>query len=166
MIPPARVVAVALGAWLMGCGSDDAPQDRPLGSIPTYDLTYDHQAAGFTLTFPPSWHDRYEVDARSGPIAAAQWPFAKYAVRFIYKPVEPDQPEPILATVLVYPLAAWNRIGLEQDAPGTVIAERGDDVYVGAVAGSNPFSSGSADYQAFKAMQLTTGELKDGLILR
>jgi hypothetical protein len=166
MLARRRAVALALVAWLVSCGGEDLPQQRPLGSIPTDDLIYDHQAAGFTLTFPPSWHDRYDVDARSGPIAAAQWPFAKHAIRFVYKPVEPDQPEPALATLLVYPVAGWNRIGSEPNAPGTVIAERGDDVYVGAVAGSNPFAAGSPDYEAFNAMRLTTGDLKDGLTLR
>jgi len=164
------LVAMAIGVMLLGgaatgCGGDAPPQQPPLGSIPTDDLIYDHQAAGFTLTFPPSWHDRYDVDARSGPIAAARWPLTTHAITFVYKPVEPDQPQPELMTVLVYHRADWNQIAAGPGAPGTVVAEQGDDVYVAAVASSNPFPSGSSDAINFNAMRLTTDDVKQALTL-
>ena len=159
-------LALAIAAFgAVGCASDSPPQQAPLGSIPTDDLVYDHQAAGFTLTFPPSWHDRYEVDARSGPIAAAQWPLTMHAITFIYKPVEPDQPQPPIMTVLVYHRSGWDQIASGPDAPGTVVAEQGDDVFVAAVALANPFPSGSGDAVNFNAMRLTTREVKEALTL-
>ena len=156
------ILAGALG----GCTSDEAPQLRPLGSIPTDDLVYDNRAAGFTMTFPPSWHGRYDVDARSGPIAAAQWPFTTHAITFVYKPVEPDQPEPVLVALLVYHRGGWNQIAPGPNPPGMVVAEQDDDVYVAAVADSNPFPPGSQDGQNFEGMRLTAAQVKEGLTLR
>lgn len=163
-------VAATIGFMLLaggapGCAGDVPPQQPPLGSIPTDDLIYDHQAAGFTLTFPPSWHDRYDVDARSGPIAAARWPLTIHAITFVYKPVEPDQPQPELMTVLVYHRAGWEEIAAGPGAPGKVVAEQGDDVYVAAVASSNPFPAGSGDAVNFNAMRLTAGDVKEALTL-
>jgi hypothetical protein len=160
------ILTVGIAIGVASCLTDAPPQQRPLGSIPTDDLVYDDQAAGFTLTFPPSWHDRYDVDARSGPIAAAQWPLTGHAIAFIYKPVEPDQPQVALVTVLVYHHADWDRIAAGQDLPGTVVAEQGDDVYVAAVAQANPFPPGSRDAQNFDAMRLTTAGVKEGLTPR
>ncbi len=157
---------VLLLCALTDCASEAPPQQRPLGSIPTDDLIYDHRAAGFTLAFPPSWHDRYDVDARSGPIAAAQWPYASHAVAFTYKAVEPDQPQPVLLTILVYRRVNWNAIAGEAGGPpGMAIAEQDDDVYVAAVADSNPFPEGSRDGQNFEAMRLTASQVKDALTL-
>jgi len=151
---------------LVGCIGDAPPQQRQFGSIPTDDLVYDHQAAGFTLTFPTSWHGRYDVDARSGPIAAARWPLAMHAITFLYTPVEPDEPQTPLVTVLVYRRAGWNQIAPGPEPPGVVVAEQGDDVYVAAVAESNPFPPGSRDGQNFDAMRLTAAQVKEGLTLR
>ncbi len=109
-IAGSALASVLLLCALPGCASEAPPPQQPLGSIPTDDLIYDHRTAGFTLAFPPSWHDRYDVDARSGPIAAAQWPYASHAVAFTYKPVEPDQPQPVLLTILVYRRVNWNAI--------------------------------------------------------
>jgi hypothetical protein len=164
----AATVALTLlaGVGGGGCASDSPPAQPPLGSIPTDDLIYEHQAAGFTITFPPSWHDRYDVDARSGPIAAARWPLTSYAITFIYKPVEPDQPQPELITVLVYHRAGWEQIAAGPGAPGKVVAEQGDDVYVAAVADSNPFPSGTRDAVNFNAMRLTPAEVKEALTFR
>jgi hypothetical protein len=166
---PAPAVALALvlliGA-IAGCAGEAAPPQQPLGSIPTDDLVYEHRAAGLTMTFPPSWHDRYEVDARSGPIAAAQWPLTTHAIAFLYKPVEPDQPQPALLTLLVYHRTAWNQIAAEADPPGIAVADQGDDVYVAAVARSNPFPQDSHDGQNFEAMRLTAAQVKEALTLR
>jgi hypothetical protein len=160
------VASVLMLCSLSGCATDAPPQQRPLGSIPTDDLIYDHRAAGFTLAFPPSWHDRYDVDARSGPIAAAQWPYASHAVSFIYRPVEPDQPQLVLLTILVYRRENWNAIAGESGGPpGMSVAEEGDDVYVAAVADSNPFPQGSRDGQNAEAMRLTASQVKDALTL-
>jgi len=155
-----------LASGIVGCSGDAPPQQPPLGSIPTDDLIYEHQAAGFTLTFPPSWHDRYDVDARPGPMAAARWPLTTHAITFVYKPVEPDQPQPELITVLVYHRAGWEQIAAGPGAPGKVVAEQGDDVYVAALAPSNPFPSGSRDGVNFNAMRLTTDDVKEALTLR
>jgi len=156
------ILAGALG----GCTSDEVPQLRPLGSIPTDDLVYDNRAAGFTMTFPPSWHGRYDVDARSGPIAAAQWPLTAHAVTFVYQPVEPDQPQAALVTLLVYRRAGWNQMAPGPEPPGVVVAEQGDDVYVAAVADSNPFPAESRDGENFEGMRLTAAQVKEGLTLR
>jgi hypothetical protein len=129
-------------------------------------LIYDHQGAGFTLALPPAWHDRYDVDARSGPIAAARWPYASHAVAFIYKPIEPDQPQATLLTVLVYRREDWNSIAADTHQPhGLPVAERDDDVYIASVADSNPFPGGSRDALSFDAMRLTIPQVKDALTL-
>lgn len=163
----AGLMATVIGVCaLAGCATDAPPQQRPLGSIPTDDLIYDHGPAGFTLAFPPSWHDRYDVDARSGPIAAAQWPYASHAVAFTYKPVEPDQAQATLLTILVYRRQHWNAIAAESGRPpGTAVAEQGDDMYIAAVADSNPFPGGSRDASNFAAMRLTTDQVKEALTL-
>ena len=149
----AGLMATVIGVCaLAGCATDAPPQQRPLGSIPTDDLIYDHGPAGFTLAFPPSWHDRYDVDARSGPIAAAQWPYASHAVAFTYKPVEPDQAQATLLTILVYRRQHWNAIAAESG-------------YIAAVADSNPFPGGSRDASNFAAMRLTTDQVKEALTL-
>ena len=44
-------------------------------------------------------------------------------------------------------------------APGTVVGEQGDDVYVAAVAPSNPFPAGSRDAVNFNAMRLTPADV-------
>jgi hypothetical protein len=155
---------LALGV-LVGCGGD-APSQRPLGSIPTDDLIYNHERAGFTLALPPAWHDSYDVDARSGPIAAARWPYASHAVAFTYKPIEPDQPQPTLLTILVYRREDWNSIAAESGQPHAIpVAEQADDVYIASVADSNPFASGSRDADHFNAMRLTIDQVKDALTL-
>ena len=164
--PVATFLTVLGAVGLLGSCDGDAPQQRPLGSIPTDDLMYDHQRAGFTLAFPPVWHDRYDVDSRSGPIAAAQWPYASHAVAFTYKPIEPDQPQPTILTILVYRRENWNAIAADPNRPhGMPVAEQGDDVYIAAVADTNPFPGGSRDAQHFEAMRLTIGQVKDALTL-
>jgi hypothetical protein len=147
-----------------GCKSD-TPQ-RSLGSIPTDDLIYENQHAGLTLALPPAWHDRYDVDARSGPIAAAAWPYATHAFAFTYKPIEPDQPQPTLLTILVYRRENWNTIAGEAGRPqGMPVAQQADDVYIASVADSNPFPGGSRDAQHFEAMRLNINQVKDALTL-
>jgi len=159
------VVGVMGLGLLVGCAADSPPQ-RPLGSIPTDDLIYNDERAGFTLALPPAWHDRYDVDARSGPIAAAQWPYASNAVAFTYKPIEPDQPQPTLLTILVYRRKDWNSIAAESGQPhGIPVAEQADDVYIASVADSNPFAGGSRDADHFNAMRLTIDQVKDALTL-
>jgi hypothetical protein len=158
------VLVMSLGP-VLGCGGDLPPQ-RPLGSIPTEDLIYNDERAGFTLALPPAWHDRYDVDARSGPIAAAQWPYASDAVAFTYKPVEPDQPQPTLLMILVYRREDWNSIAAESGKPhGIPVAQQADDVYIASVADSNPFEGGSRDADHFNAMRLTVDQVKDALTL-
>jgi hypothetical protein len=71
-----------------------------------------------------------------------------------------------LLTILVYRRGNWNAIAGEPGGPpGMSIAEEGDDVYVAAVADSNPFPQGSADGQNAEAMRLTAGQVKDALTL-
>jgi len=70
----ATIGLLLLAAGASGCEGDAPPQQPPLGSIPTDDLIYDHQAAGFTLTFPPSWHDRYRSEERRvGKECRSRW---------------------------------------------------------------------------------------------
>jgi len=161
-----RLLATLLAACVLAGCRPDEHQQRPLGSIPTDDLIYENRRAGLTLALPAAWHDRYDVDARSGPIAAALWPYASHAFAFTYKPIEPDEPQPTLLTILVYRRESWNAIAREAERPqGMPVAEQADDVYIASVADSNPFPGGSRDAERFDAMRLSLDQVKDALTL-
>ena len=112
-----------------------------------------HRGAGFSLAIPASWEERYAVGLATGEEALALQPRARWVVTFAYIPQYRRNDRASLLRVYVFGRNDWDVLRRESGpAPGEVVAENSDSVFVAAAPQSNPFPPASADARIYDEM--------------
>jgi hypothetical protein len=159
--------AFALVIGAAACGErpgdkkpDVTPADVVAGSAQTFDRFVSPEGK-FAVDFPPVWAGHY-----TGTPHADTTYGSHFIEDFRFKP-EPGEkigPQTLLA-VRIFTPAAWARVSARPGpAVGVKIQQRGNDVYVLSLAGSNPYKTGSEAAGLFDKMMLAV--MQDPVPLR
>lgn len=126
---------------------------------------FSDRASWVQIDLPQAWTGpRYVLTARSGPEAAARQAGAAYWLSFDYLPDAAELPRHPLLRISVFPRAAWMK--LSGDAPsGDLLVQTDTRVYMGELAGANPYPPGGADAKRFDAMRFTPQGLLDAFTI-
>ena len=149
--------ALALALAVCACGDrpgarqpDVTPADVIAGSAQAFDHFVSPEGR-FAVDFPPEWAGHYT----GTPHADTQFG-SHFIVDFRFKPDPAWKVEPqTLLVIRIFTPAAWARISARPGpAIGAKIQQRGNDVYVLSLAGSNPYPTGSPAAALFDKMML------------
>jgi len=154
LFPALQLATVAFAVAACGDGAPPAREATPAAVTPAVNAPpehYESTAGKFVVDFPATWHDAYRVVERADTLAGS-----RHAVEFVFKP-DPAwkvQPRP-LVVVRIFPKAAWEKITKRPGDPMALkVAERGDDVFVYSVPGSNPYRPGTPAALRFDELML------------
>jgi hypothetical protein len=102
------------------------------------------------VTLPGAWHNGYllleRADTTLGSFQAIEFRYANDSAR--------KEPSHLLLVIRVFKKAAWTKVGAQQPAVATKLAERGNDVYAYSIVTSNPYPLNSAAALRVDAMML------------
>jgi len=141
----------ATGLALAACsGGSDTPEPPSASaaiatavadqSLPTE--TYVSPMARFDLTLPGVWKGRYIAEEKNDTTAGAHT-----GVEFKFVPDSGSKaPSFTLMTVRIFSRAAWEKSKNLTSGPiGSVLAERGDDVFALSLPRENPYNPGTPE---------------------
>jgi hypothetical protein len=117
----------------------------------------------FAVDFPPVWKNNYTHLAHADTAYGSH-----FIVDFRCKPDPKWNVEPRTVLVIrVFSKDAWAKIAANKNQTvGKELKERGDDVFVLSIAGSNPYRAGTPPAMLFEQMMLTVIQPSDGVPLR
>lgn len=124
--PPSASAAIATAA------ADQAlPQER-----------YVSPTSGFDLTLPGVWKGHYLAEEKTDTTAGA-----RTGIEFKFVPDSGSRaPSFTLMTVRIFSKAAWEKSKNRTSGPvGSVLAERGDDVFALSLPRENPYNPGTPE---------------------
>ncbi|MDA1080543.1 MAG: hypothetical protein O2973_02530 [Gemmatimonadetes bacterium] len=103
---------------------------------------YVSPTAGFDLTLPGVWTGRYRTEEKRDTTAGA-----RLGVVFSFVPDSGSAaPSLTLMTLRIFTKSAWATVATRTSSPvGTVLAERGDDVFVLSLPNVNPYPPASPE---------------------
>jgi hypothetical protein len=169
-----RVLALVLASSLLACGERPAvanknaavtpPAVTPAAVTPVAAQPFDHfeSAEGkFAIDFPAVWKGHYTAVPHADTTAGSH-----YIVEFRFKPDPGSNVEPrTLMAIRIFTAAAWARVAaMKGQSVGILLKKRGDDAYVFAVAGSNPYNPEIPAATLFEQMVLSV--TRDSVPLR
>jgi hypothetical protein len=159
--------ALALVLAASACGDrpgarkpDVTPADVVAGTAQALDHFVSPEGK-FAVDFPPAWAGHYTATPHADTTYGSH-----FILDFRLKPDPTWKVEPhTLLAIRIFTPAAWAKASARPGAAiGAKIQERGDDVYVLSLAGSNPYKTGSAAAALFDKMMLAV--LQDPVPLR
>ena len=159
--------ALALALAVSACGDrpgarkpDVTPADVVAGSAQTFDHFVSPEGK-FAVDFPPVWAGNYTGAPRADTTYGSH-----FILEFRFKPDPAWKLKPAtLLAIRVFTPAAWAKAAARPgSAIGVKIQERGNDVYVLSLAGSNPYPTGSPAAALFDKMMLAV--MQDPVPLR
>lgn len=111
--------------------------------------------AGFNLTLPGIWQGRYRAE-ETGDAATG----ARLAVNFKFVPDSGSKaPSLTLMTVRIFSRAAWDKVTRHMATPlGSKIGEKGDDVFVLSLPGTNPYPPNSPEAPIFDRLLISISQ--------
>lgn len=123
-------------------------------------------AAGFAFRIPPAWNDHWDVAIHEGAEAERRGSGASTVVEFSCRPITAGTRPEILVAIITMDRARWESMRKESGPPpGSLLAERGDRVWLAGLPRSQPFGAGTPDAARFEAMQLSLDQLKRAFAL-
>jgi hypothetical protein len=150
--------SLALVLTTVGCGERPVPKkgdvtaaDVVAGAVQVSDH-FESPEGKFAVDFPPTWKGNYIAVAHPDTAFGS-----RLTVDFRFKPDPSWKLEPrTLLVVRIFTPAAWAKIAVDKhQSVGFKLAERGDDVFVLSVAGSNPYKAGTPAAMLFEKMMLS-----------
>ncbi len=150
-------LAVMLGFAALACGERPASKkpdvtaaDVISGSVQAFDH-YESAEGKFGLDFPPVWKDHYTALAHSDTAFGSR---GIIEFRFKGDPAWKVEPKTLLA-IRIFTPAAWAKVMTNpKQTVGVKLKERGNDVFVLSLAGSNPYPTGSPPAALFDQMMI------------
>jgi hypothetical protein len=150
-------LALALACSALACGDRPAPAkggvtaaDVIAGTAQSLDH-FESTEGKFAIDFPAVWKDHYVAVPHADTTAGAH-----YIVDFGFKP-DPawKVPPRTLLVIRVFTPAAWAKVAdVKGQQVGVRLKERGNDVYVLSLAGSNPYKTGTPASLLYDQMML------------
>jgi hypothetical protein len=150
--------AVALALTAIACGERPVPKKEDItaadvvaGAVQVLDHFVSSEGK-FAVDFPPVWKGNYFAVAHPDTAFGS-----RFTVDFRFKPDPSWKLEPrTLLVVRIFTPAAWAKIAADKhQSVGFKLAERGDDVFVLSVAGSNPYKAATPAATLFERMMLS-----------
>jgi hypothetical protein len=159
--------ALALALASTACGErpvtkkgDITPADVIAGSAQSLDH-FESAEGKFAVDFPPAWKGNYTGVAHADTTYGS-----RFIVDFRFKP-DPSwkvDPRTLLAIRIFTPDAWAKAFARPGPAIGVKLKERGNDVFVLSLAGSNPYKTGTPAATLFDQMMLAV--INDAVPLR
>ena len=149
--------ALVLVVASSGCGerpanrkSDVTPADVIAGAAQALDH-FESPEGKFAVDFPPVWKGNY-----TGVAHADTTHGARFVLDLRFKPDPSWNVEPrTLMVIWIFSPEAWTRAAARPGpAIGVKLKERGNDMYVLSVAGSNPYKPGTPAATLYERMML------------
>ena len=159
--------ALALALASTACGErpvtkkgDITPADVIAGSAQSLDH-FESGEGKFAVDFPPAWKSNYTGVAHADTTYGS-----RFMVDFRFKPdpLWKVDPRTLLAIRIFTPDAWAKAFARPGPAIGVKLKERGDDVFVLSLAGSNPYKTGTPAATLFDQMMLAV--INDAVPLR
>lgn len=158
-----RLTRISLSCMLALAVAATACGERPAakkGDVTSADViagsaqSFDHYASAegkFAIDFPPVWQGNYVAIPHADTTQGSH-----FLLEFRLKPDPAWKVQPkTLLVIRVFTPKAWAKLAAQPGPPiGVKLQERGDDVYVLSLAGSNPYDAGTDAAKLFDKMML------------
>jgi hypothetical protein len=161
------VSALALALAASACGErpgakkpDVTPADVVAGSAKSFDHFVSPEGK-FAVDFPPEWAGNYTGTPHADTAYGSH-----FVLDFRFKPDPASKLTPsTLLVIRIFTPAAWTKAAARTGPGiGVKIQQRGNDVYVLSLAGSNPYPTGTPSAAQFDKMMLAV--MQDPVPLR
>jgi hypothetical protein len=159
--------SLALMLAITACGerpaakkSDVTVADVIAGVAQSFDH-FESSEGKFAVDFPQLWKNNYTFVAHADTAYGS-----RFIVDFRCKPDPKWNVEPrTVLVVRIFPRAAWAKVeATKGQTVGVKLKERGDDVFVLSIAGSNPYRAGTPPATLFEQMMFAV--IRDSVPLR
>lgn len=159
--------SLVLTLALTACGerpaakkSDVTVADVIAGVAQSFDH-FESPEGKFAVDFPPVWKNNYTHLAHADTAYGSH-----FIVDFRCKPDPKWNVDPrTVLVVRIFTRDAWDKIAANKNqSVGVKLKERGDDVFVLSIAGSNPYRAGTPPAALFEQMMFAV--IKDSVPLR
>lgn len=159
-----RILVLSLALGALACGSSKEKPEPPNAADALAKVSaaksmpvekYVSATAGFDLTLPGIWTGHYRAEEKRDTTAGA-----RLGVEFKFKPDSGSTaPSLSLIVVRIFPRKAWDALNAPGPSQiGQKIGEKGDDVFVLSLAGSNPYPGGTKEAEKFDELMISIAQ--------